>query len=178
MVSLYDQQIITHLRQKCSTAKGSHARGAALEDLVEYMFTQIPSVKLFQRDVKDESGAQEVDLVFSHLVFVSMLPMPDVAVMVECKNEKKKTSAAQIREFGSKLKSRSMPIGIFVTTAGLSGPVGKCAHSAIRDTLSEGIAVIVVTTDELSAAAGVMHLVDLLRGRLIELRTFRGYKSI
>jgi hypothetical protein len=53
-------------------------RGGALEDLVEFVFSKIPSVKLYQRDVRDEDGAQEVDLIFSHYPAISRIPISDV----------------------------------------------------------------------------------------------------
>ena len=175
----YDAGRLKHLFDTCDgDARDSYGRGAALEDLVVYVFTGVPTVELFARDIKDDSGAQEVDLVFSHLYHLSLLPMPDVTIIIECKNEQQRTSAKQIRDFGGKLRSRNMNIGIFVTAAGLSGGPDKAAHSAIRDELSTGVTIIVVTANELAALAGPDGLARLLRARLNELRTFRTYHSI
>jgi hypothetical protein len=126
----------------------------------------------------DESGAQEVDLVFTHLHSVSRLPISDVTIIVECKNEATRTSAHQVREFGSKLRSRALNIGILVTSAGLSGGRGTAVHSAIRDELQAGVAIIVVTAAELGDLNTSDDLVQLLTERLSELRTYRGYRSI
>lgn len=166
------------LLEACRSAKGRHARGSTLEDLVEQIFVYVPSVKIYARDIRDESGAQEIDLVFTHLQHLSRLPIPDVTVIVECKNEARRTSAAEVREFGNKLRTRSMTIGVLVTFSGLSGRPGKHGHSAIRDELQNGVSIIVVTADELANLGGPDDLAELLTARLNELRTLRGYQSI
>lgn len=176
----YDPARLKELLEACGSAKGSHARGAALEDLVQHVFTSIPTVELYERDVKDQNGAQEVDLVFSHLFGISLLPMPDVTIIIECKNEKRRSSSAQIIVFAAKLRSRSANIGVFVTAAGLSGKMRPetAAHAAIRDALADGVSIIVVTAQELAAISSSVELAALLRSRLLELRTFRSYRSI
>lgn len=178
MMNSYTAAKLGALLDACVLAKGSYARGAALENLVEYVFLSVPSVKLYARDINDEDNSQEVDLVFTHFYPMSTLPMPDVTIIVECKNEKKRTSAAHIREFGSKLRTRSMNIGILVTFSGLSGRSGRHGHAAIREELQNGVAIIVVTANELAALRAPTHLVGLLTNRLNELRTLRGYRSI
>lgn len=178
MMDTYSIDELGDLFLACDAAKGSHARGAALENLVEYVFLSVPSVALYARDVKDENGAQEVDLVFSHYHHLSGIPVLDVTIIIECKNEKRRTSAAQVREFGSKLRSRNMGIGIFVTAAGLSGTPGRAAHAAIRDELHERVSIIVVTARELAGLKVPSDLARLLTRRLNELRTLRGYRSL
>lgn len=179
-MSAYDPAALKSLFDSCESAKGSHARGAALEDLTQYIFTRVPSVELHARDVKDQSGTQELDLVLSHFYPLSSLPVPDVTIIVECKNEKRKTSSAQVIGFGAKLKTRSAKIGIFVTAAGLSGTrqPETAAHAAIRDELSSGVSIIVVTAAELADLSNSDELAALLRDRLLELHTFRSYRSV
>jgi hypothetical protein len=133
---------------------------------------------LFARDVQDESGAQEIDLIFSHLFSVSLIPIPDIDIMVECKNEARRISSSQVTVFGNKLRSRGLNIGIMVTTAGLSGHTGTAGHSAIRDELRGGVSIIVVTAAELGGMSSPDDLVSLLANRLNELRTYRGYRTI
>lgn len=152
--------------------------GRALEDLVEFTFSKIPSVKLYQRDIKDEDSAQEIDLIFSHYPAISGVPISDITILVECKNEATPASSAQIRDFGTKLRTRSLPIGIFVATRGLAGNPGKNAHAAIRDELALGSAIIVIASGELAVLESPSQLTALFGDRLLELRTFRGYRSI
>jgi len=174
----FDRAEIHKLRGLCQTARGARARGSALEDLTEYIFRQVPSVSLYQRDVCDEFGVQEVDLVFSHLPVISRLPIPDVTIVVECKNERQRASASQVRDYASKLTSRALNIGILITTAGLSGHGGRNAHGAIRDVLAQGTAIIVVTTDELSSLKTPEDVPGILTDRLVELRTYRNYRTV
>ena len=174
----YDAVKMREMLASCRSADTRAARGSTLEDFVQHVFENVPSVALFARDIKDESGSQEVDLVFSHYHFQSNFPLTDVTVIVECKNERRRTSAAQIREFGSKLRSRGLNIGILVTMAGLSGRRGTAGHSAVRDELMVGASIIVVGAQELGDLTSSSDLAELLTRRLLELRTYRGYQSI
>lgn len=173
----YDRNTLKQLHARCRSSGTSAQVGAALEDLVQFVFELIPSVRLFGRDVKDEDGAQEIDLIFSHHFHLSKIPIVDVTVMVECKNEQTRTSSSQVREFGNKLRTRSLRIGILVTAAGLAGKTGS-AHAAIRDELGQGSAIIVVTLAELAESHATDDVATLLTDRLMELQTFRTYRSI
>ena len=174
----YNAVKVREMLAACKSAKTRATRGSSLEDFVQHVFENAPSVALFGRDIKDESGSQEVDLIFSHYHFQSNFPLTDVTVIVECKNEKRRTSAAQIREFGSKLRSRGLNIGILVTMAGLSGKPGTAGHSEVRDQLTLGTSIIVITAQELGELTCSSDLSELLTRRLLELRTYRGYRSI
>lgn len=174
----YEPDQLRELHRVCQTARGSKARGDALEDLVEHVFVRVPSVSLFRRDVKDDNGEQEVDLVFTHLNSISSLPIQDAVIIVECKNERKKTDPEQINHFAMKLRTRALPIGILVTAAGISGGRGRYGHAAITTALSTGVAIIVVESVELIRLGDSSDLVNLLVLRLTELRTFRGYRSV
>lgn len=173
----YAREKLAELFSSCLTSTGSHARGAALEDLVEHVFCETPSVQLFERDVKDEGGIQEIDLVFSHHFHISEIPIHDVCIMVECKNESEPTSSAQITVFAGKLRSRSLNTGIFVSSRGLSGSGVLHAHGAIRDALNSGVAIIVVTTFELASLRSTSELAEILRSRYMELATYRTYRK-
>jgi hypothetical protein len=116
--------------------------------------------------------------VFTHLNYISQLPIHDAVVVVECKNERKKVGPEDINHFAMKLRTRSVPIGVLVASAGLSGRRGRYGHAAITTALSTGVTIIVIKTVELVNLDSADEFVDLLRLRLSELRTFRGYRSI
>lgn len=175
---MYDAIRLGGLHAECSAHTESSRKGAALEDLVQHVFEGIPSVTLYERDVKDEDGAQEIDLAFMHLHHMSAIPIVDISIMVECKNEETRTSSSQVGAFGKKLRTRSLSTGILVTTAGLAGGRGKHAHRAVSDELTLGSAIIVVRTEELASCRSPVDVTHLLSQRLMELRTFRGYRVI
>jgi hypothetical protein len=177
-MSAYDEVKLREMLIACKSAKTRASRGSTFEDFVQSVFESVPSVAVFGRDVKDDSGSQELDLVFSHYHFQSNFPITDVTVIVECKNEKRRTSAAQIREFGYKLRTRGLNVGVLVTMSGLSGKSGTAGHSAIRDELMAGASIIVVTAEELSNLTCSDDLGQILKARLLELRTFRTYLSL
>ncbi|GAA5114461.1 restriction endonuclease [Pseudonocardia adelaidensis] len=168
-----------HELYKRTLARGSTTtRGRALENFVEEVFCSVSSVRLYERNVLDEDGAQEIDLVLSHYPAISNMPISDISIIIECKNDSRRTSAAEIREFGRKLRSRSLPVGILVTTAGLSGRRGQHGHRAISDELRGGVAIIVTTTAELLSLKDPSEVAMLLFERLMELKTLRGYRTI
>ena len=177
-MGVYAQVKLRTLLAAAASARSNAARGSIFEDFVQHVFEGVPSVTIYERDVKDESGAQEVDLIFSHFYFVSRIPIPDVTIIVECKNERRKTSSPEVTLFGNKLRSRGLNIGILATYAGLSGRRGTGGHSAIRDELRQGVSIIVVTAADLVALKCSDDLVQLLTDRLNELRTYRGYRSL
>jgi hypothetical protein len=177
-MNAYVKAKLATLLAAVTSAQTRATRGSTLEDLVQHVFEQVDSVEIVERDVKDERGAQEVDLVFSHLHLLSRLPIPDVTIIVECKNERRRTSSEQVGTFGRKLRSRGLNIGILVTAAGLSGKPGTAGHAVIHEELLNGVAIIVVTAAELGDLNTPDELVQLLTRRLIELRTYRGYRSI
>lgn len=173
-----DADRLYELYKRTELGGSTASRGRALQDFVEEVFCRVPSVKLYERNVLDEDGAQEVDLVLSHYPALSQIPIADVIIIVECKNEMRRTSAAQVREFASKLRSRSLSTGVLVTSRGLSGRRGRHGHRAISDELRSGVSVIVITSTELMSLKGPDQLALLLFERLMELKTLRGYCSI
>lgn len=174
----FDREKLRAMHNQCLARGSTAAKGKALEDLAEHVFLAVPSVTLYQRDVRDDSGSQEIDLVFGHLPHVSQIPIQDVTIMVECKNEAKRTSADEVSRFAFKLKSRALTVGVLVSRGGLSGTEKTAAHSAIRDCLAQDRAIIVVHASELANLDKHDELPSLLGKRLIELRTFRTYRSI
>ena len=112
--------------------------------------------------------SKEVDLIFTHLNSISQLPIHDVVVVVECKNERKRTGPEDINHFAMKLRTRGVPIGIMVTSAGLSGGRGRYGHAAITTALSTGVTIIFIKTAELVDLRAADQFVGLLRLRLSE----------
>jgi hypothetical protein len=174
----YSADKLSELLAACDTARGSYAKGQALEDLGEYIFGEIPGVSLFERDVLDDTGAQELDLVFNNYFHLSGLPISDVTLIVECKNERHRTKAPDISVLTSKIESRSLRIGVLLTRRGVSGRPTTAGHAAIHEALLRGVSLIVITWEDCTRLETTEDLVVLLTQRLQELRVRRYYHSV
>jgi hypothetical protein len=174
----YSAGKLGELLAACDSAQGSYAKGQALEDLGEYIFGEIPGVSLFERDVLDDTGAQELDLVFNNFFHLSGLPIADVTLIVECKNERGRTKAADISVLTSKIQSRSLRVGVLLTRRGVSGRPTRAGHATIHEALLQGVSLIVVTWDDCTKLETTEDLVVLLTERLQELRVRRYYHSV
>ncbi len=154
------------------------SKGRKLQDLMEYLLSQIPGLTIINRNTLDTARSEEKDLWLKHDPRLSGLPFADLAVPVECKNERTRASAAYIREFATKIRDSGGFDGLFVAKAGLAGSAGYSAHSAITSELSHGIRITVITGEDIAALRSAEDLIALLQDRYTELRLFQTYKSI
>src|SRR5258708_7840414 len=122
-MTAYDAAELARLvEQVRATATGgdNRAKGAAMANLVAYVFGQGPGVELRYREFLDPDGSSEIDLVFRNQPQMSGL-FDGVTLLVECKNEERPISTAEVRIFGSKLGERNQPVGVMISRTGLSG---------------------------------------------------------
>ena len=112
----YDHSVLANLLALVEST-GRHGtnqtKGSAMADLVAYLFAQIPGVELRYREFLAPDKTSELDLVFRNQPLVSGL-FDGVTLHMECKNERRKISAEQIRVFASKLRDRNQPVGVFL----------------------------------------------------------------
>jgi hypothetical protein len=164
-----------------STGKGSsnHAKGIAMADLVAHLFGQVPGLELRHREFTDLDHSSEIDLVFRNQPQVSRL-FDGVTLLVECKNEARKISAAEVRIFGSKLGERNQPVGLMVSRMGLSGRPGykTHAHGTVSLELANGRTIVVLALEDLAGLCDSSQLVNVCIDRRFELEAFRTYNSI
>src|SRR5688572_7650432 len=89
-------------------------RGAALEGLVDYLFSRIPGMRDKQRNVLTSDGDNEVDLAFGNDRHKNGLPVHPPYIQIECKNRCAPASAKDLGWFDYNLIQRSEEFGIFV----------------------------------------------------------------
>lgn len=106
------------------------------------------------------------------------LPFTDRFVVVECKNEKRSTSASEIRDLAAKVRQAGGGDVLLVTRAGLSGSPENCAHDAIHLELASGTRITVITGADLAKLEDTDDLVDLMNDRFFELRSYKTYVTI
>lgn len=173
----YDTQRLQTLLQRCVDAPSNHEKGEALADLVEEVFNELPSVEALERNHLSPDRALEVDLVFTHTP-ASGLALSGLTIQVECKNEREKISASQVRDFSAKLRNRNRPVGVMVSRTGLSGRATTAAHKAVSDEMVAGQTIVVLVAGELAQLQDTSELVGLIHSRLAELELDGRYSSI
>jgi hypothetical protein len=160
------------------TAPHNTAKRRRLQDLMMYLLEPIPSVKTVNMNVLNNALSQETDLWFQHNDHNSGLPFRDVLFPVECKNEARPISAAEVQEFATKVRHSGGWDGLMVGTTGLSGTDGKAAHDAVTRALAEGTRLTVLVGADFGRLTNPDDLVALVVERHTELRTQQGYLSI
>ena len=178
-MTAYDQaRLAAELAALPQPAASSTAQGRKLQDLMEWLIAELPSVAVTLKNKVNNAKSEEKDLWFTHEPWVSRLPFADVLVPVECKNEATKTSAAEMREFGAKIAASGGSDGLLVSREGLSGSSGKAAHDVVHMELHAGRRIVVITAADLVGLTTTDDLVALVVARHTELRTEQTNVSI
>lgn len=153
-------------------APSSDAKGAALEDLVCYLFVQVPGVGSPQRNVVNAFGTEEIDVAFWNARTRDGLHFFDNTFLVECKNWSKPVDGQEIVYFAHRLKTRNLRHGVLVAANGITGHHGHLqqARYEVGIALSvSGVRILVITRDETLPLADGAQLVELLRSKRMDL---------
>ena len=181
-MTIYDHHMLAQLVAQVEST-GRHgtnqAKGSAMAEIVTYLFGQIPGVQLRHREFLAPDKTSEIDLVFRNQPQVSSL-FDGVTLHMECKNERRKISAEQVRVFASKLRDRNQPVGVMISRTGLAGRPGikTHGHGQVGFELTSGRSIVVLALADLIGLNDTDKLVDLCIERRFELEAFGTYNSI
>lgn len=169
-MALIDQAIVQGFVNAGATALTTTARGRALEDLICYVFQQVPGIHLTMRNTMNVFLTEEVDVAFfNNATADGFAGLPDV-ILIEAKNWSSRLGSIEVAWFDYKVQSRGMPLGIIVTTLGITGVQDDLtrAHKIVSDALQKGRRLIVITVAELQALVDTDALVKLLKQKILE----------
>ena len=146
-------------------------KGRHFENLIDYIFSRIPGVRLTRRDALNTFDSEEIDLAFWNERRDDGLYFLPHIILVECKNWSKAVDSSEVSWFDSKLRRRSMPFGILVAANNITGDANQvaAAHEIIRQALGEGRQHVVITRREIEALNSTEQLVELIQRKLCEL---------
>ncbi len=157
-------------------ARGDNAsttkeKGDALEDLIVYLFAQIPGMTALFRNRRNPFGTEEIDIAFWNdrepdgLYF-----LPDT-ILVECKNWSHPVDYDTLTGFDAKLRGRAQSVGILVAAGGITGnpAFSTDAYSVVTNALAQQRRLIVMTRAEIEAVADTADIVLLFKTRLCQL---------
>ena len=164
------QKVIQSYFYRGDKAKTTHDKGKALEDLICYLFEQVPGISTGTRNKLNTFKSEEIDIAFwNRLDADGFYFLPNI-ILVECKNWSKAVGSEEVNWFDSKLKRRGQSFGILVATNGIRDAQKiEAAHEIIRVVLSEGRQIVVITRDEIENFKNTEQLVKLLQEKLCEL---------
>jgi restriction endonuclease len=146
-------------------------QGRALEDLICYVFAQVPGISITRRNELNAFQTEEIDVALwndGHPDGFFFLPN---IILVECKNWSARVSSAELNWFDSKLRNRGLPFGVLVAAQGITGDAAEitAAHSIVAAALREGRRLVVINSDELMALTDSSELVRLVKEKLCDL---------
>jgi hypothetical protein len=160
----FDLDRISEILARADTATSNHAKGQAFEELIAYVFGEIPGITVTARDELSVFEDQELDLAFWNDQDPAGLRQFDPIILVECKNWSVAVGAAEVAWFLEKLRTRGRPFGVLVAACGVTGgPGATAAQQVLRDGLREQREIVVLTREEIEGLASTDDLVALLK---------------
>jgi len=146
-------------------------KGQALEELVCYLFSKVPGIGIYKRNVLNAFATEEIDVAFWNDKSRNGLYFLPNILLVECKNWSAAIGSQEVAYFIQQLQDRGRDHGILVAANGISGSAQELtrAHHLIAVSLSRGLHILILTGAELGALCKTEQLVDLLKGKLCEL---------
>lgn len=179
-LTAYDtERVAREFAALAAPAANATARGRRLQDLAEYLLAGIGCVEIVERNVKNAAMSNEMDIWIRYRARHGFTwPFADGLVPVECKNEKRPVSAAQIRDFAARIRGGGGRDGVLFTRRGVSGTSATAAHHQISVELAGSVRIAVVIGSDLCTLRHGRDLLALLENRLLELRISERYRSI
>lgn len=154
-----------------TNAATTSEQGRALEDLICYIFEQVPGISITKRNEMNAFRTEEIDVALwndGHPEGLFFLPN---IILVECKNWSQAVGSGEVNWFDSKLRNRGLNFGVLVATNGITGNAEDltAAHAVVAAALREGRRLLVLRTQEIVALADSAQLVRLIKEKLCEL---------
>jgi hypothetical protein len=146
-------------------------QGRALEDLICYVFAQVPGITISRRNELNAFHTEEIDVALwndAHPDGFFFLPN---IILVECKNWSRRVGSAELNWFDSKLRNRGLPFGVLVAARGITGDPTEisAAHSIVAAALRENRRLIILSSNDLMALTDSSQLVHLFKEKLCDL---------
>ncbi len=146
-------------------------QGKQLEDLICYIFENIPGFYLKARNLYDKYSGLEIDLVFWNDQPRSGLYFLPLIVPIECKNWSIPVPGIQLSWFAGKLRNKALRFGIIVARSGITGKEsnGTDGHGELQNILHDGCQMIAITGRDLENITDTDQIVEMLKQKLCNL---------
>lgn len=143
--------------------KGKRKKGKALEVFAQYVFNQIPGLKVIDTNVR--TSTEEVDLLIANESLEPVFNQFGNPLFAECKHREKKTGVPELKIFAGTMKDKSVKTGIVISTSGFTRP---CKRWIREQRLSQKIIIIPIYDKNLQSICDGTNLGDLIRDQFYE----------
>ena len=166
-----DHQKLDGYLKAGENAQNTSEQGRALEDLICYLFGQVPGIEITQRNTKNTFSTEEIDVALWNDQETKGLNFLPNIILVEVKNWSSRVGGEEVSWFDNKLRSRGLDFGILVCTKGITGDSVKltAAHHVISNALFEKRKLVVLETTEILKLTNTEELCDLIKVKLCQL---------
>jgi energy-coupling factor transporter ATP-binding protein EcfA2 len=137
---------------KVLSARTKQDKGHALEALLRCLFESVDGLSIAGTNVRTSS--EELDILLRNETTDRFLGNFGTPVLVECKKWGQPVGSKDINWFVSKVKRRSLRVGIFVAWEGITGSERSDAGLEIKRALEAGITIVVITKEQLMKVYG------------------------
>jgi len=172
-VALIDRAKVASFWAAADAAANSDAKGALLEELICYLFEQIPGVGVFRRNALNAFGTEEIDIaLFNARHEDGLYFLEDNMLLVECKNWSKPVDGQEIVYFAHRLMTRNLRYGVLVAASGITGSAGHLERARYEIGIALSVLhvrILVLVREETMGLADGRDLVQLLLGKRLEL---------
>lgn len=170
MAALSPDHIQELLRQGDGAATRAE-QGRALEDLICYLFENVPGITLTRRNALNVFESEEIDVAFWNELDPQGFPFLPRIILAECKNWSRAVGSEEVAWFDRKLQARGLSFGVLIAARGITGdPNGRtAAHEIVTAALREQRQIVVFDRHELQALAHSDELVTRIKEKLCEL---------
>lgn len=168
---IIDQAAMQGFVDTGNNAATTTQQGRAFENMICYVFEQVPGVSITRRNEFNAFDTEEIDVALWNETFSDGFFFLPNLILVECKNWSHRVGSADVNWFDTKLRNRGLDFGIMVSSKGITGQARDltAAHSIVAAALRERRRFVVLTTDELLGLADTDALVLLIKEKLCDL---------
>ncbi len=154
-----------------NAAPNTAVKGQALEDLICYVFGEVPGISITKRNAMNAFHNEEIDVALWNEQDPAGLPFLSNIVLIECKNWSTAVGSIEVNWFDTKLRNRGLDFGILLCANGITGDQQQltAAHDTVSKALMEKRRLVVITVDELLAMTETDGLVTLVKEKLCTL---------
>lgn len=165
----YSNEIIVSFFRTGENSKTTVGKGRALEDLICYLFENLPGISITRRNQMNQFLTEEIDVAFFNDQHPDGIYFFPHIFIVECKNWSKAVGTEEVSYFIKKVENRGLTYGIFIATNDITGADYNRAHFEVALALSKGIRIIVINKQEILGLKSTDNLVQLLKIKLCDL---------
>ncbi len=170
MAAIDQATIAAHLAA-AADGETNAERGRAYEDLICYVFSQVPGVAITRRNEMNAFDTEEIDVAVWNDGHADGLFFLSNIILIECKNWSSAVGSAEVNWFDTKLRNRGLDFGVLVATNGITGNGSDLtnAHHIIATALRERRRLVVIRGEELTGLTDSADLVKLIKEKLCDL---------